>query len=56
MIINHFFYLSNSFAAEVSLFDITDIKSGNWEQQIVRNCKLNIYFKNNFNVLVINLR
>ena len=35
------------------LFDIRDIKRGNWEQQIARDRKLNIYFKNNFNILVM---
>ena len=37
------------------LFDISDIKSGNWKRQIARNGKLNIYFKNNFKLLVINV-
>ena len=55
MIINHFFYFSSSFAAQFSLFDIRDIKRGNWERQIARNGKLNIYFKNNFNILVMNV-
>ena len=32
---------------------LRDIKRGNWEQQIARNGKLNIYFKNNFNLLVM---
>ena len=54
MIINHFFYFSSSFAAQLWLFDIRDIKRGNWEQQIARNNKLNIYFKNNFNLLLMN--
>ena len=55
MIINHFFYFSSSFAAQFSLFDIRDIKRGNWERQIARNGKLNIYFKNNSNLLVMNV-
>ena len=55
MIINHFFYFSSSFAAQFSLFDIRDIKRRNWERQIARNGKLNIYFKNNFNLLVMNV-
>ena len=55
MIINHFFYFSSSFAAQFSLFDIRDIKRGNWEQQIARDGKLNIYFKNNFILLVMNV-
>ena len=55
MIINHFFYFSNSFAAQFSLFDIRVIKMGNWEQEIARDGKLNIFFKNNFNLLVMNV-
>ena len=55
MIINHFFYFSSSFAAQFSLFDIRDIKRGNGEQQIARDGKLNIYFKNNFILLVMNV-
>ena len=56
MIINHFFfYFSSSFAAQFLLFHIRDIKRGNWEQQIARDGKLNTYFKNNFNLLVINV-
>ena len=55
MIINHFFYFSSSFAAQLWLFDIRDIKRGNWERQIARNGKLNIYFKNNSNLLVMNV-
>ena len=55
MIINHFFYFSSSFAAQFSLFDIRDIKRGNCEQQIARDGKLNIYFKDNFNLLVMNV-
>ena len=55
MIINHFFYFSNSFAVQLSLFDIRVIKKGNWEQEIARDGKLNIYFKNNFNLLVMNV-
>ena len=55
MIINHFFYFSSSFTARFSLFEVRDIKSENWEQQIARNGKLNIYFKNNFNLLVTNV-
>ena len=44
MIINHSFYFSSSFAAQFSFFDIRDIKRRNWERQIARNGKLNIYF------------
>ena len=55
MIINLFFNFSSSFAAQFSLFDIRNIKRGNWEQQIARDGKLNIYFKNNFNLLVMNV-
>ena len=55
MIINHFFYFSSSFAAQFSSFDIRDIKSENWEQQVARDGKLNIYFKDNFNLLVMNV-
>ena len=50
MIINQFFfYFSSSFAAQFSF------KKGNWERQIARDDKLNIYFKNNFNLLVMNV-
>ena len=55
MIINLFFYFSSSFAVQLWLFDIRDIKTRNWERQIARNGKLNIYFKNNFNLLVMNV-
>ena len=56
MIINlFFFYFSSSFVAQSSLFDIRDIKRGNWEQQIARNGKLNIHFKNNFRFLLMNV-
>ena len=55
MIINHFFYFSSSFAAQYLTFDIKDIKSGNWEQQIAKHGKLNIYFKDNFSLLVLNV-
>ena len=30
-------------------------ETGNWEQQIASKDKLNIYFKNNFNLLVMNV-
>ena len=55
MLINHFFYFSGLFAAQFLLFDIRDIKRGNWEQRIARDGKLNIYFKNNLNLLVMNV-
>ena len=56
MIINlFFFYFSSSFSAQFSIFDIRDIKRGNWERQIAKDGKLNIYFKNNFNLLVMNV-
>ena len=55
MIINLFLYFSSSFAAQFWLFDIRDIKRENWKQQIARNGKLNIYLKNNFNLLVMNV-
>ena len=55
MIINHFFYFSSSFAVQLWLFDIRAIKRGNWEGHVARNGKLNIYFKNNFNLLAMNL-
>ena len=54
MTINHFFIFKLNRSA-ISLFDIRDIKRGNWERQIVRNGKLNIYLKNNFNLLVMNV-
>ena len=51
MIINHiFFYFSSSFAEQ-----FRNIKRRNWERQIARNGKLNIYFKNNLNLLVMNV-
>ena len=56
MIINLFLYFPSSFATQFSHFDIRDIKRGYWERQIARNGKLNIYFKNNFNLLVMNLK
>ena len=49
------FYFSNSFAVQFSLFDIRDIKRGNWERKIARNGKLNIYLRNNPNILVMNV-
>ena len=52
---NHCFYLSSSFAAQFLLFDIRDIKRGGWKRHITRDGKLNIYFKNNFSLLVINV-
>ena len=55
MIINHFIYFSSSFTMQFWLFDIRDIKRGNYEQQIARNGKLNVYFKNNLNLLVMNV-
>ena len=56
MIINHFFfYFSSSFSAQFLLFDIRGIKRGNWERHGARKGKLNIYFKNNFNLLVTNI-
>ena len=58
MIINQFFFFffcfSSSFAAQLWLFDIWDIIGENWERQTARNGKLNIYFKNNFNLLAMN--
>ena len=50
MIINLFFF-SSLFTAQLWLFD----QKGNWEQQITRTGKLNIYFRNNFNLLVMNV-
>ena len=47
------FYFSSSFSVQFLLFDIRDIKRGNWKHQIARNGKLNIYFKNNSNFLVM---
>ena len=54
-IINRFLYFSSSFRAQFSFFDVRDMKRGNWEQQIARDGKLNIYFKNNFIILVMNV-
>ena len=45
------FIFSTSFSAQFLLFDIRDIKRENWERQIARNSKLNIYF----NLLVMNV-
>ena len=50
-----FFYFSSSFTAQFLLFDIRDIKRGNWEWQIAGDGELNIYFKNNFNLFVMNV-
>ena len=59
MIINHFFYyyyyFSSSFAALLWLFNIRAIKRRNWERHIARNGKLNIYFKNSFNLLAMSV-
>ena len=55
MIINHIFYFWSSFAVQFRLFDIRDIKRGNWKLQIARNGNLNTYLKNNFNLLVMNV-
>ena len=55
MIINHFFYFSSPFTAQFWHFDIRDIKRGNWERQVAGNGRSNIYFKNNFNLLVMNV-
>ena len=58
MIINlffFFFYFSGSFGTQFSLFNIRDIKRGNGERQIARDGKLNTYFKNNFNLVVMNV-
>ena len=56
MIINLlFFYFSISLAAQLWLFETRDIKRENLERQIARNDKLNIYFKNKFHILVMNV-
>ena len=55
MIIDQVFYFSSSFAVQFSLFDISDMKRGNWEREIDINGKLNTYFENNFNLLVMNV-
>ena len=49
------FYFPSSFAKQFLVFDIGDIKRGKWERQIAWNGKLNIYFKNNYNLLVMNV-
>ena len=54
MIINLYFLLLKVILSAI-IFDIRDIKWGNWEQQIDRNGKLNIYLENNFNLLVMNV-
>ena len=48
-------YFSSSFAVQFWLFDIRDFQRGNWERQIARNGKLNIYLKINYNLLVMNV-
>ena len=53
LIINHFF-ISQAHTQRNFGFDIRDIKRKNWERQIARDDNLNIYFKNNFNLLVMN--
>ena len=57
MIINLFLFLKliRSAIIKLWLFDTRDIKMGNWERQIARNGKLNRYFKNSFNLLVMNV-
>ena len=50
MIINFFISQAHS-----PLFESRDIKRRNWERQIARNGKLDVYFKNNFNLLVMNV-
>ena len=55
MIINHPFNFSSSLTVQFLLFDTRDIKRGNWEQQIARHGKLKIHFKNNLNLLVMNI-
>ena len=51
------FYFSSLtlYAAQFCLFDIRNIKRGNCERQIARNGKLHIFFKSNFNLLVMNV-
>ena len=59
MIINHFFCFASSFAAQFLLFDIRMTQEiskgevGNGKQLGMAN--YNIYFKNNFNRLVMNI-
>ena len=55
MIINNFLLFLKLIHSAIFNFDIKDIKRGNWERQIARDGKLNIYFKNNFNLLVMNV-
>ena len=45
IIINDFFYFSSSFAVQFLLFNVRDIKRGNWEQQTARNGKLKFISK-----------
>ena len=55
MIINHFFISQAHLQHNFSLIVIRDIKKGNGEQQIASDSKLNIYFKNNFILLVMSV-
>ena len=55
MVINCFLYFPRSFAAQFSLFYVRDIKKENWQQHVTREGKLNIYFKGNFILLVMNI-
>ena len=48
-------FWKGSFTAQFILFDIRDIKRGKWERQIAGNGKLNIYLKNHFDLLVMNV-
>ena len=55
MIINHCFLFFKLIRSGIFSFNIRDIKRRNWKWQIARGGKLNIYLKNNFNLLVMNV-
>ena len=56
MIINHFFFISQARSQQNFCILISGIsKRGNWEQQLARDDRLNIYFKNTFILLEMNV-
>ena len=55
MISNQFFLFLKLIRSAIFAFDSRDIKRGNWEQHLPRDGKLNIYFKDNLNLLVMNV-
>ena len=55
MIINNSFLFIKLNYSTIFAFCYQGYQQKNWEQQIVRNCKLDIYFKNDFNLSVMNV-